>query len=287
MKKKSSLVELHNLSKYKNLFFSMDVYYQNKFRPYDDMHVLVGSGKEIYNHNIKIEFYKTKKNNDIVYSIHSNNDNNMETCLKISIIQSDPKYEKIVGFNILQTDKCYSINNIYNFNGSQLIDIGIQFLKSIKDKYKFERIVILDNSQKIINSKKFKFPVFYSLINGHTWYGKFNFRPYDNVKEKPDKDLLNIYNKNLELINKTEIRDIKNIINLIEAELKKINYNQQEAKKIINFMKTNLNMKISDFIKFLIVNMSEYTKLLYNIYEKIYKSIGCHDFYGSYFFLDI
>lgn len=298
-----TLFELHKLYNYESYIKNQFWFLYDRAWKYSENHILKkriskkksflfgGNGSSIYKHNIGIEFIKSKNNIATTYSIHINNDTNNnevnDKCLIITINKGD--YSNIVNINIFNNpNKCLSKNKNFILTGSALLEIGINFIKELKKKYKnINRIVIADNSLKSYKNKVFKFPILYSLINGHTWYGKYGFRPYDDVKNQPDKVLLNKYNNNLEIIKKKEIKDLKNLNIFFKEVMDKYNIEKITKEKLLNFIKNNPTEKLSTFINALSLNLEVFYQLLYEIYEKIYNAIGCYSFHGKYFYLDI
>ena len=55
---------------------------------------------------------------------------------------------------------------------------------SDKDRFNIDKIILTDNSIKKCGNKNIILSTMLILLTGNTWYGKYGFRPYDNIKDK-------------------------------------------------------------------------------------------------------
>ncbi len=241
-------------------------------------------------------FYcKQKKDNSYDISIRRNDneiERNIDHCLHIIIDKHIKDYNK---------DKLAYIENISYYNdciktglkhpggGSVLLKLALKFLKKNKDKFDINRIYLVDNSNFYCKglSKNINLPILSTLIYGHTWYGKYGFRPYDSANNKPNEILLKKYNNNKKII-KTEI--IKYTTLPIHL-LKMIETNETDKEKIKKTFKTFYNeyskLHVYEYFEIFINTFDSNCKLLSTFYEEFADDIGLYDFHGKSFYLDI
>ncbi len=74
-------------------------------------------------------------------------------------------------------------------SAKEIILVSIGFLKKYKNDFGINKITLTDNSMKYIDNCKDRITLsqYYFLTHGHTWYGSFGFRPFDNIANKPDE----------------------------------------------------------------------------------------------------
>jgi hypothetical protein len=154
----------------------------------------------------------------------------------------------------------------YHIINEELFLLAINF---IKDKKYIKVITIEDNSHqlyfdklsKIINS--INLPLLSILTTGHTWYGKYNFRPVNILNDiKIDEIYNNKYNDNNKRMNKLTIKNVKNIL------LKY--FNDDIIIKIIN---KNPNMLVKNFISLFLnqydISATHFEKIYYDLFNDI------------------
>jgi len=110
-------------------------------------------------------------------------------------------------------------------------------LKKYHKKLNIRHITLTDNSLKFCDSikKSIKLSLMLTLLTGHTWYGKYGFRPFDDDNNY-NKILLDNYNKNIEIMNNITIEQA-NILKYIELTEKK-----QLINDVIKLLETNPDM---------------------------------------------
>ena len=107
--------------------------------------VYEGGGKIMHNYkNQKIIFFKTIDEYSTIYSIKEFNNN--EKMDRVLIIIENDQNQAIIQ-NLSNYDTCFSINK-NKLNGSMILDISIDFIKSLKNRYNLKKIVLTDNSNK-------------------------------------------------------------------------------------------------------------------------------------------
>jgi hypothetical protein len=161
------------------------------------------------------------------------------------------------------------LTNIHIIN-EKLFSLGLDF---IRNKENIKVVTIEDVS--FINYKLYNINIKSSLLSilttGHTWYGKYNFRPVNTLNEIIIDDNYNkIYNKNNKIMNKLTIENVKDIL------LKYFN-----DKVIIKIINENSNMLVKNFISFFLdqydVNIVYFEKFYYNLFI----DIGLDDYIGE------
>ena len=127
--------------------------------------------------NKKYLFFKSESKNSIQYSIkHQNteyyeNDINNESlnCLLIIISKTNPASASIKNINVYP--ECYDSEK-NQVNGSLLLDIALNFIKFMKDRYKINKITLIDESFKKckLTNEIIHFPILHTLMKGTTCY---------------------------------------------------------------------------------------------------------------------
>ena len=160
-------------------------------------------------------------------------------------------------------------------------------LKKYHKKLNIRHITLTDNSLKFCNSikKSIKLSLMLTLLTGHTWYGKYGFRPFNTETYNYDKISLESYNENTEIINSITIEKA-NILKYIELTEKK-----QIIEDVKKLLETNPKMLLKDFLSFFLkeyqphlrrhgpLGRDKTCKYFNDFYEILYKDIGLVNFY--------
>ncbi len=293
-----TILKLHNIQisniKYDGLN-NIDFEYINnsdlsKEKP---LSLYLGGGKIIYTYkNDKYIFFKTKDNINIIYSIKELNNNELMDCVLI-IIEKEAGIAHIN--NISNYDKC--INDKKKINGSEILDVSIDFIKYVKNKYKIKKIRLKDNSYKICKGgNKMELSRFYILLYGDTWYGSRGFRPYT---KKVGVNMLAEYDTNLNINKRIKIKDAINLIEYFkrfyidykekyEAQLEK---NKIDTKKNvldnIKFIENNPNMNLGKFLRQMLKDYEKNCVIFSSFYKNLFIDLEYFDFYTDSFELNI
>jgi hypothetical protein len=112
-------------------------------------------------------------------------DNTEKSCVVIEVNKNDGVvYIQSIQFN----EKCFqqTSNEKMNKSGSILFRACLQLINMIKDRYKLKYVWLKDISEKYCDKVKnsINLDSFYMLVNGNTWYGKYNFIPFTSNKKK-------------------------------------------------------------------------------------------------------
>lgn len=174
--------------------------------------------------------------------------------------------------------------------GSVLLRFIYQYLISIKNKYKIDKIVLKDTSYLDCSgcSHNISLARLKMLIEGRTWYSKYGFKPYDTTTKKLDDHVLGGYNYNKKMAFKLKTNQI-DIINIAKKvyEKENIKYDLRELSILIDKYKI-----LSIFIRELSQNLETYCCLISYILKEIYNPIDprkalMFDLYGKTFYLNI
>ena len=150
--------------------------------------------------------------------------------------------------------------------GTVLLDMTIKMLKKYKSKFNIKMITLQDNSVKKCKNKTIILSKMLILLTGHTWYGKYGFRPlniYTSIDEIKNKK----YEDNCIIMNNISIEQADILIYIERTKKSKL----IKATKII--LEKNPNMLLKDFLSNL---MSDFDKLcLYfsEFYEELFNEI--------------
>jgi len=208
------------LSKYKRL--------NNFYESIKNQNQIGGSRqiKTIYNNEIFI----WNENEPNWWSLNDKFDND---CVSITFAPE----RKESNINNINADTIKCGNTILNNQGSHLFKIALQFIKENKIKFNINKIFIKDNANKYCkNNVNIHLGIFLTLLTGHTWYGKYGFRPINTHYRLQ-------YRQNRYIMYKVKLSDIN--FNII---LKKIfeykNNNSISLEQYDYFMKVYNKLKI-------------------------------------------
>jgi hypothetical protein len=113
------------------------------------------------------------------------------------------------------------------------------------------------------------------LLSGHTWYGKYGFRPYkDNYDIKR-------YEKNIEIMNNITITDA-NILDYI-----KLTKNKNLIKSTKRLLKEQPNFLLTQYLSNLLYNYDETCEYFYIFYKELFNDIGLYNFHKYVFILEL
>jgi len=245
-----------------------------------------GGGKvaHIYD-NRQIIFFKTSDEYSTIYSLKENNKESEMDCILIII---EKELNQAVISNISAYPKCIDAK-INKLNGHRLLDIAIDFIKSLKRRYNLKRIRLTDNSTKGCSTgNKIKLSKLYILTNGHTWYGSRGFYPIDkrNDHNEYNKILKNKYNENIIKFNKTKIKHVKNkfleyLIRYSKTIKDKNEYDRliKEINKYNKLMNENQDILFGNFVKYYLENLNSNCQIFASFYEELFNYIQYNDFH--------
>ena len=225
--------------------------------------------------NIIYTFYESEINENY-YVLYTNyEEHNPDSCVIIIMSKiNDTKYYEAELHGIGNNKSCLHDSKTNINVGSTLLKITLKMLKKYHDKLKIRHISLTDNSLKFCNSikKSIKLSLMLTLLTGHTWYGKYGFRPFDTETYNYNNVSLENYNKNIEIMNSITIKEA-NILKYIELTDKK-----QIIEDIKELIKTNPDMLLKDFLNFFLKDYDKSCKYFFTFYEKLYSDIGLYNF---------
>ena len=168
--------------------------------------------------------------------------------------------------------------------------LAIKYLKEKKEKYNINKITLLDNSiiQCEGTTKRFIFPILYTLTHGDTWYGKYGFKPYDSYNNILHEKNYSIYLNNKEIVLTKKISDVSILLEYLKkvdkfdklSDIKKQEY-------VDNFHKEYDNLYIHEFFKMYIKDFTNNCKKLFKFYKDFAEKIGVKSLHSKAFYLDI
>lgn len=165
--------------------------------------------------------------------------------------------------------------------GSHLLKITLKMLKKYAKRLNINKISLKDNSVKKCGNNAIQLCKMMILLTGHTWYGKYGFRPRHNIKNEIDKYKNDKYMNNVKIISKITIKDI-DILKYIKMTKKDSLIMQTE-----DALKNNPDMLLKDFLSRLLEKYDKTCKYFNIFYEKLYNDIGLTDFQGGSFIIEI
>lgn len=178
----------------------------------------------------------------------------------------------------------------YKGGGKLLLNIALNFLRLNYQTYKKNRIVLADNSHiDCIDKNRKKNKIYLSLMStlkyGHTWYGMYGFRPYDDYHMQPDFTKLKAYKENYDMMHSLKLKNNSFIIKKILEQENKYKYgiiNDDIIRQIINNDKEIL---IKDFFQRLF-KINNFCVIFEKIYKDIARELKLYDFTHNLFYLD-
>ena len=224
--------------------------------------------KIIYNDNIYL--FKELELADNHFILFSQNED-LE-CVTV-IISSDDNIAEIHGIGNYEGCLMDTNTNI----GSHLLKITLKMLKKYATKLNINKITLKDNSVKKCGDITIMLTNMLILLTGHTWYGKYGFRPRHNIKNKIDIYKNEKYMNNVKIMDKITIKDV-NILKYINITKKDSLINQTK-----DALKHNPNMLLKDFLSKLLEKYDKTCKYFNMFYEKLFNDIGLTDFQGGSF----
>jgi len=249
---------------------------------------LKGGGTDLFieYNNEKFKFVKLDNEYSTVTSYVLQSKNNDADCVVITV----DKETKEASIDNLTTDGVQCTKKIMTNIGSHLVELTIKLLKKYKEKLNINRILLTDHSFLFCSNAKINIHLadLYTLKHGTTFYGKFNFTPYDNdpiliSNIESNKKLNNKFNKNKENIKTLKVSDSK-LLNYLEKFQTKY-----DISKIIDYVKQNKNKLLSEIITILSSkdNFNSTCGILNYIIPKLIKHNNLTSFYNKTFELNI
>jgi len=260
----------------KIIYRNSDILRNNKTRlsnflqPYNK--ILYGGGNRVlsikYDNN-KYEFLECHDDNYFI--LYSKNE---EDCVTVII---NDKIAEIHGIGNYETCSVDTNVNV----GSILLKITIKMLQKYRDKFNINKIILTDNSIKKCGNKNIILSTMLILLTGNNWYGKYGFRPYDNINDKLNKRLNIKYENNQNIMSSITITEA-NIIKYIELTKKERII--EDVKKLINL---HPNMLLTDFLNQFLKDYDKTCKYFELFYEDLFDDLGLTTFYKQSFVLFI
>lgn len=234
-----------------------------------------------------IIFIDSSDRNAIIMNI-----SNEEGCIKEGMI-----YREGCELSI-DNSKRKNLSLINSFGGKLLVQIAIKYLKTYKEKFNINRILLTDRSYVLCtNNMKDKskqsikrnmiLSDLYMLKHGDTWYGKFGFLPFDIVNNRPLRDDIIEYNRSKNIINNTKLKDYIKLYKLIIDTDKSLNINYFRENDLKLFMKDNQNTLIKDILKILFKKYYPFCIIFEHIKRTIMNDLNIKSFYEKTLYLDI
>jgi hypothetical protein len=201
----------------------------------DDNITIGGKSENFIFRDHKITWDKTIYSDQIHYSLNTLDKN--KECLLI-IIASNENNDICANIHQITIDKkCPVVGHMVKGGGSLLLTIAIEFIQSIKYKYKINIIQIKDNSVKSCVNKKIKLWLLNTLKTGLPWHINYGFEPYDTENMKLDELNKTKIMANSRILSRTKTSIIKEK-NLFPMDKLLLSiYNKYENDSIIYFFK--------------------------------------------------
>jgi hypothetical protein len=239
--------------------------------------------------NLKFKFLVYQNKNKHI-TIKITNKKHIE-CIIIFIDSSD---RNAIIMNISNEEGCIQEGMIYKEGGKILVQIAIKYLKTYKDKFNINRILLSDMSfVKCTNniSEKSKRNMIlsdlYMLTHGDTWYGKFGFKPFDVINNEPSRDGIIEYVTSKKIINNIKLKDYNKLYKLIIEADKSLNINYFKENELKLFMKDNQNSLIKDILKILFKKKFPFCIIFEYIKRTIMNDLNIKSFHEKTLYLDI
>jgi hypothetical protein len=238
----------------------------NKFMT-NKLEILGGSGKKLrikYNDNIYTYEEAMDDNYYVLYSY-----DNLE-CVSVLIDKTD-KIAEIHGIGNYKS----CINEINNNIGSTLLKITLKMLQKYKNKLDINKILLTDNSLKKCNDKNIILSVMLILLTGETWYGKYGFRPVDDI-------LVKYYDNNKKIMDTITLKDID-----LLKYLKMTKLNKKIIKNSKKFIINHQNLLLKEYLNKFLKEYDNTCEYFYDFYFTLFIDLGLYDFHKRTFELNL
>ena len=285
-------VNIRHPTKYpaKLLFENYNFY--KKFYENSNRRLQIGGSKyKDYNYNdCTIRVYTRKEDDRYVYAVHDKDNEDTQECILIFITKNEKDIPFAYIENISAYDNCYKCASMKTKTGTFLLTFMLNLIKNkLKDKYKLKYIQLRDNSLYYCksNNKHIKFSAFYMLTRGDTWYGKYGFVPYDEIKN--DKNIINSlkYKKNNKLVSETKLNQV-NAAKLIYNAMKKLEILKKSShEKITKLVKDNENKTIKDFLYDFTKKFDISCAIFSSFYEDLMNELQMDDMHGWTYYMPL
>ena len=224
-----------------------------------------------------------EKQDDITINILTHNVNP----LFCGIIDINKKGKVAALINISSYKNC-TIPDLINKGGSIILNFIIGFLKLNKNSLGINRIVLRDNSTKFCNKcpEQINMAMMYTLLYGDTWYGKYGFRPYDTMQNKPYQPHVDSYNKNKNIIQNAKVIDV-NLIKYFKDAVKLFKLTDINTEHFDKLFIVWKDKPLSQILRVLLKDYDKYCCIFTYISKKIYDELGLFPFSELPFYLDI
>lgn len=170
--------------------------------------------------------------------------------------------------------------------GVLLLKFTLHFIKNIlTKKYNIKFIQLLDKSGKLCGFKRISLLLMSTLLFGHTWYGKYGFRPKEQYKYKIDKFLNEKYGSNIKIIDNAKLKDVPNLKKYFIDACKKYNNEDFDENGFLKYIDLHQYASIKYFLRGLLMQYDKTCKLFYYIYKNIFNDLNLYDFSGKSFIL--
>jgi len=209
--------------------------------------------KLVISYNSEKYIFEKSEIDDDNYVLYATDD--LE-CVSIIINKSD-KIAEIHGIGNYKT--CVNTTLSNQSVGSLLLKITLKMLEKYKEQFNIKHIILADNSLKKCNNVDIELSTMKILLSGHTWYGKYGFRPYDGHTYKMNSTKNKKYEKNIKIINTITISEA-NILNYIVLTKKK-----SIIKDVERLLENQPDYLLKDFIKSFIHDYYNTCKYFYFI----------------------
>lgn len=164
-------------------------------------------------------------------------------------------------------------------NGSLLLKLTIKMLKKYKKRFNINAIILTDISIKKCNGGNILLAKMLVLITGDTWYGKYNFKPYNIYTGQINNILYKKYKKNKKIMNKITITNI-DILKYI-----KLTNNEKLILDTIDILNFKPNTLLKDFLIDFLKKYDETCQYFSMFYEILYKKLKLTNFHRQEFIL--
>jgi hypothetical protein len=234
---------------------------------------IVGGGK-VLQIKYKDVIYKYEKYEDTDYYVLYSHDENKYDCASV-IISKEDRLAEVHGISNYTSCLQSTNENI----GSNLLQITLKLLKKHRTELGIDKISLTDNSIKKCGKTNVILSKMLILLSGHTWYGKYNFRPYDIYENKINEFMNKQYENNINIMNKLTIKDA-HLLEYIQ-----LTNNTKLINELTILLKKYPNILLKEYIGRLLNNYDNKCKYFSIFYEKLFTDIGLHDFYKQSFVL--
>ena len=220
----------------------------------------------------------------VYYNLLSLDDGDQDSCISIEI---NKKNNTAHIQSIHMNEKCFK--QTLNKSGSILFKVCLKLINKIKEKYKLKYVWLTDIAEKYCDKNKTSLRLcdFAMSCNGNTWYGQYNFLPFDQQTESLNIDRYELYLYNKHILTKTKVKCTNLKQYIINSMMKDVKLSKQEIKELEKKLNKYDDLYVSDLMSDFFNDFNKNCHMFNNIYWLLRDELKLHDLFEFKYFLKL